>query len=127
MKTRLTVALLSVAIATQAFSGKAAATIVNLDELDIGRSGTTILDDSFDRNTTSTGGSGRVVPSGASFTDGTPANWFVQGSSPITTANNGQARQYRKRYRDTSAPAEHPAHPTGQRRLPDRDGPRRAA
>ena len=92
MKTRLTVALLSVAIATQAFSGKAAATIVNLDELDIGRSGTTILDDGFDRNTTLTGGSGTVVPSGASFTDGTSANWFVQGSIPITTANNGQAQ-----------------------------------
>ena len=38
------------------------------------------------------GGNGTVLPSGTTFSDGTPASYFVQGSIPITTANNGQAQ-----------------------------------
>ena len=93
MKTRLAVALLSAAVAVQAaYSLEAAATVVNFDEIAVVKNGTTILDDSFDRNITLAGGNGKVVDSGTTFTDGTPASYFVQGSIPITTANNGQAQ-----------------------------------
>lgn len=92
MKTGLAVALLSVALALQAYSLDAAATVVNADEVAVVRNGTTILDDSFDRNITLNGGSGKVLSSGTTFSDGTPANYFVQGSIPETTANNGQAQ-----------------------------------
>jgi hypothetical protein len=92
MKTRLAAALLSVALATQAFSIDAAATVVNFDEFAVVRNGTTIFDDSFNRNATLNGGSGTMLPSGTTFTDGTPANYFVQGSISLTTANNGQAQ-----------------------------------
>ena len=86
------VALLSVALVTQAYSLDAAATVVNLDEFAVVRNGTTIFDDSFNRNTTLSGGSGTVLPSGTTFSDGTAANYRVQGSIPETTANNGQAQ-----------------------------------
>jgi hypothetical protein len=89
---RIAVALLSAALVTEAYSLDAAATVVNVDEIAVVKNGTTILDDSFDRNTTLNGGSGTVIPSGATFSDGTPANYFLQGSLPITTANNGQAQ-----------------------------------
>ncbi|MBV9375946.1 MAG: PEP-CTERM sorting domain-containing protein [Alphaproteobacteria bacterium] len=56
------------------------------------RNGTTIFDDSFNRNTTLNGGSGTNLPSGTTFSDGTPASYFVQGSIPETAANNGQAQ-----------------------------------
>jgi hypothetical protein len=86
------VALLS-ALATQAYSLGAAATVVNVDEIAVVRNGATILDDSFNRNITLNGGSGTLgVPSGTTFSDGTPATYFVQGSIPETTANNGQAQ-----------------------------------
>jgi hypothetical protein len=75
-----------------AYSLEAAATVVNFDEIAVVKNGTTILDDSFDRNITLAGGNGKVVDSGTTFTDGTPASYFVQGSIPITTANNGQAQ-----------------------------------
>jgi hypothetical protein len=55
------------------------------------RDGAGIFDDSFDRNATLNGGSGSIIPSGTTFSDGTPANYFVQGSIPLTTLNNGQA------------------------------------
>jgi hypothetical protein len=77
---------------TQAYSLDAAATVVNVDEFAVVQNGTTIFDDSFDRNTTLNGGSGTSLPSGTTFSDGTTANYFVQGSMPETTANNGQAQ-----------------------------------
>jgi hypothetical protein len=89
---RVAVALLSVALATQAYSLDAAATVVNFDEFAVVRNGTTIFDDSFDRNITLIGVPGTPVPSGTTFSDGTAANYGVQGSIPETTANNGQAQ-----------------------------------
>ena len=76
----------------QAYSLDAAATVVNVDEIAIVRDGATIFDDSFNRNTTLNGGSGTFFPSGMTFPDGTPAKYLVQGSVPLTTANNGQAQ-----------------------------------
>ena len=86
------VALLSAALVTEAYSLDAAATVVDLDEFAVVRNGTTIFDDSFNRNTTLNGGSGAYLPSGTAFSDGTAASYFVQGSIPETTANNGQAQ-----------------------------------
>src|SRR5215469_2687884 len=70
----------------------AAAIVVNVDQWAVVRNGVTILDDSFDRNMPLNGGSGASVSSGTIFSDGTPANYFVQGLLPLTTANNGQAQ-----------------------------------
>ena len=53
----VTLALLSAVLVTQAYSLKAAATVVNLDEMAVVRNGTTIFDDSFSRNTTLNGAS----------------------------------------------------------------------
>ena len=92
MKTRLAVAFLPAALAAQAYSLDAAATVVNVDEWAVTRDGVTILDDSFDRNMTLNGGPGAFVPSGTTFSDGSPASYFVQGSIPLTTVNNGQAQ-----------------------------------
>jgi hypothetical protein len=89
---RVAVALLSAALVTQAYSLDAAATVVNVDEFAVVRDGTTIFDDSFDRNTTLNGGSGTVLPSGTTFSDGTAANYRVIGSISETTANNGQVQ-----------------------------------
>jgi hypothetical protein len=89
---RAAVALLSVALVTQAYSIDAAAAVVNVDEFAVARDGTTIFDDSFNRNITLNGGSGTVLPSGTTFSDGTTANYIVQGSILETTANNGQAQ-----------------------------------
>jgi hypothetical protein len=89
---RVAIALLSVALVAQVYSTDAAATVVNVNEVAVVRDGTTIFDDSFNRNATLNGGSGSIIPSGTTFTDGTPANYFVQGSIPLTTANNGQAQ-----------------------------------
>jgi hypothetical protein len=69
----------------------AAASVVNLDEFAVVRDGITIFDDSFNRNIT-LNAAGAPVPSGMTFSDGTPANYFLQGSIPETTANNGQAQ-----------------------------------
>ena len=83
--TGVAVALLSAALVTEAYSLDAAATVVDLDEFAVVRNGTTIFDDSFNRNTTLSGGSGTVLPSGTTFSDGTAANYRVQGSIPETT------------------------------------------
>jgi hypothetical protein len=69
----------------------AAATLVNADELSVTRSGSALFDDPFSRNTTMIGGSGTTIPSGVNFSDGVAANYFVRGSIPESTANNGQA------------------------------------
>jgi hypothetical protein len=89
---RVAIALLSIALAAEGYSIDAAATVVNVDEFAVVRDGTTIFDDSFDRNTTLNGGSGTVLPSGTTFSDGTTANYIVQGSIIETTVNNGQAQ-----------------------------------
>jgi hypothetical protein len=89
---RIPLSFLSVAVIAQAYSIDAAATVVNLDEFSIVRSGTAIFDDSFNQNTTLNGGSGTTLSSGTTFSDGTAANYFVRGSIPETTANNGQAQ-----------------------------------
>ena len=89
---RVAVVLLSVALVTQIYSIDAAATVVNVDEFAVVRNGTTIFGDSFNRNITLNGGSGTVLPSGTTFSDGTAANYRVVGSFPETTANNGQAQ-----------------------------------
>jgi hypothetical protein len=92
VKTWVAAALLSAALGAQAaYSLEAAATAVNFNEFAVVRDGTTIFDDSFNRNATLNGGSGMIVPSGTNFSDGSAANYFVQGSIPVTTANNGQA------------------------------------
>jgi hypothetical protein len=88
----VTLALLSASLVTQAYSLDAAATVVNLDEMAVVRNGTTIFDDSFNRNITLNGGSGAFLPSGSAFSDGTVANYHVIGSIPETAANNGQAQ-----------------------------------
>jgi hypothetical protein len=86
------VALLLVALAAQAYSLDAGATVVNFVEFAVTRDRTTIFNDSFDRNITLNGGSGSLVSSGTTFSDGTPANYRVTGSIPETTANNGRAQ-----------------------------------
>jgi PEP-CTERM motif len=88
----VTLALLSASLVTQAYSFEAAATVINVNEFAVVQNGMTIFDDSFGRNTTLNGGSGTSLPSGTTFSDGTAANYFVQGSIPETTANNGQAQ-----------------------------------
>ena len=122
------IALLLSALVTQAYSLDASATVVNVDEFAVVQNGTTIFDDSFDRNTTLNGGSGTSLPSGTTFSDGTAANYRVVGSFPKTTGEQrpGTA-EYRERFPGRSAPAIHPAHPGGFRRPTDRHGPRRAA
>jgi hypothetical protein len=66
-----------------------------LDEFGVTRLGTTIFDDSFGQVASLSGGSGTVVSSGVSFLAPPgatgPANYFVLGTIPETTANNGQA------------------------------------
>ena len=89
---RVAVAFLSSALLTGAYSIYARADVVNLDEFAVVRNGTTIFEDSFNRNITLNGGSGTVVPSGTTFSDGTAATYRVQGSIPETTSNNGQAQ-----------------------------------
>jgi hypothetical protein len=50
------VALLSAALVTEAYSVDAAASVVNVDEFAVARNGTTIFDDSFNRDITLDGG-----------------------------------------------------------------------
>src|SRR5215467_9928820 len=71
--------------------GSATATSIDMDEFSVTRNGSPIFDDSFNQNTTLNGGTGSSVPSGVNFTGGGPANYFVGGAIPETTANNGQA------------------------------------
>ena len=81
----LTAALLVIAPAA------ASADSVNADELEVIRNGTTIFDDSFASGTPLVGGNGTLQPASVNFSDNTPANYFVHGTIPQTTANNGQA------------------------------------
>ena len=120
--------ILSAALVTQAYSLDASATVVNVDEFAVVQNGTTIFDDSFDRNTTLNGGSGTSLPSGTTFSDGTAANYRVVGSFPKTTGEQrpGTA-EYRERSPDRSGPAIHSAHPGGCRCPSNRVEPRRGA
>src|SRR5215471_9451655 len=86
------VAALSALIIGQVAAFGAAATVVNFDQFAVLRNGSTFFDDSFNRDTTLNGGSGSNIPSGLTFSDGTAANYFVQGSIPLTAADNGQAQ-----------------------------------
>jgi len=118
---RVAVALLSAALVAEVYSPDAAAIIVYADEFAVVKNGTTIFDDSFNRNTTLSGGNGTVLLSGTNFSDGTPASYFLQGSLPETTANNGQgAVQHRQRRLDRAGPECQPWHS-------NRNGPRRGA
>jgi hypothetical protein len=89
---RVVVALLWVAFVTAAYSIDAAATVVYLDEFAVVRNGTTIFDDSFDRNIVLNGGAGTFLSSGTTYSDGTVAFYNLRGSIPESTANNGQAQ-----------------------------------
>ncbi|MGH7066384.1 MAG: PEP-CTERM sorting domain-containing protein [Acetobacteraceae bacterium] len=90
---RRVAALFAVAVIGLGFQPNfAAATVVNADELSVIEGGTGIFDDSFSSNATLVGGTGTIVPSGIDFTGTTTgANYFVRGSIPQSTANNGQA------------------------------------
>ena len=90
--TGVAVALLSAALVTEAYLVDAAASVVNVDEFAVERNGTTIFDDSFNRDITLNGGSGTVIPSGTTFSDGTAATYRVIGSISETAANNGQVQ-----------------------------------
>lgn len=79
------------AIALSIDPGTAAATSTPMDEFSVTLSGSPLFDDSFNQNTTLNGGTGSSVPSGVNFTGGGPANYFVHGTIPESTANNGQA------------------------------------
>jgi hypothetical protein len=89
---RTAVVLLSAALITGAYSLDAVATVINIDEFEVVRNGTTLFEDSFDRNTTLNGGSGAYLPSGTNFHDGTGASYFVRGSFAESATNNGQAQ-----------------------------------
>jgi PEP-CTERM motif len=86
----LIVLLVLMAVGLSATPREAAADVFPLDEFSVTRSGATIFDDSFNRNTTLT--PPNPVASGTTFSDGSAANYFVQGTVPETTANNGQAQ-----------------------------------
>ena len=75
--TGIAVALLSAALVTEVYLVDAAASVVNVDEFAVARNGTTIFDDSFNRDITLDGGSGTVIPSGTTFSDGTAATYRV--------------------------------------------------
>jgi hypothetical protein len=63
-----------------------------MDEFSVTLNGSPLFDDTFNQNTTLNGGTGTTVPSGSNFAGGTAANYFVHGTIPETTANNGQAQ-----------------------------------
>jgi hypothetical protein len=71
-------------------ANRAAATIVNADELSVTRNGSALFDDSFSQNVSLAGGAGTFFPSGLNFSTGAAADYFVKGTASETTANNGQ-------------------------------------
>lgn len=70
----------------------ALADLFYLNEFVVDRNNATIFVDSFNRNALLNGSPPAVVPSGANFSNGTPANYFVTGTIPESTGNNGQAQ-----------------------------------
>jgi len=82
--------LILIAVGLSAVPREAAADVFPVDEFSVTRNGAPLFDDSF--NSTTTLMPPNPVASGINFTpDGSPANYFVQGTIPQTTANNGQA------------------------------------
>ena len=71
--------------------GSATATSIDMDEFSVTRNGSPLFDDTFNQNTTLNGGTGSTVASGTNFSGDGPADYFVHGAIPETTANNGQA------------------------------------
>ena len=70
----------------------AQATSIYIDEFNATLNGSPLFDDTFNQNTTLVGGTGATVASGVNFAGtSTGANYFVHGSIPEQTANNGQA------------------------------------
>ena len=69
----------------------AQAETVFLDEYSVMRDGTQIFDDTFNRNTTLNGNPPAPVNSGTMFSDSSAAEYFVRGTIPEATGNNGQA------------------------------------
>ena len=78
-------------LATAAVPGSATATSIYMDEFSVTRNGSPLFDDTFNQNTTLSGGTGSTVGSGVNFAGDGPANYFVHGTIPETTANSGQA------------------------------------
>jgi hypothetical protein len=89
----LKVAPLSVlaGLAVAGVPSPAEATEINMDEFSVTLNGSPLFDDSFNQNITLNGGTGSTVASGVNFAGDGPANYFVQGMIPESTANNGQA------------------------------------
>jgi hypothetical protein len=89
------VLLILMAVGLSAMPREAAADTFPLDEFGVTRLGTPIFDDSFGQVPSLSGGSGTVVSSGVNFLAPPgatgPANYFVVGTIPEATANNGQA------------------------------------
>jgi hypothetical protein len=65
-------------------------TTVNVDEFQVILNQSVIFDDSFNSNTTLQN-SGPLQPASVTFSNGATADYFVHGTIPQTTANNGQA------------------------------------
>jgi hypothetical protein len=73
-------------------STSALADVINADEFTVtGIGGSVSFDDSFNRALTLIGGSGTALSTGANFSNGTAANYFVKGTMTETTNNGGQA------------------------------------
>jgi PEP-CTERM motif len=89
------VLLVLMSVGLSAVPREAAADTFALDEFGVTRLGTPIFDDSFGQVASLSGGSGTVVSSGVNFLAPPgatgPANYFVVGTIPETTMNNGQA------------------------------------
>jgi PEP-CTERM motif len=88
------VLLVLMAVGLSAMPREATADTFPLDEFGV-TLGTPIFDDSFGQVSSLSGGSGAVVSSGVNFLAPPgamgPANYFVVGTIPEATANNGQA------------------------------------
>ena len=76
---------------TAAAPGSATATSIHMDEFSVTLNGSPLFDDSFNQNTTLNGGTGSTVGSGSNFANDGPASYFVHGTIPESTPNNGQA------------------------------------
>ena len=78
-------------VALLSSTAMATPTTVNVDEFAVDLNAPVIFDDSFNSTTTLVGGTGALQTASVTFSDGTTANYFVHGTIPQTTANNGQA------------------------------------
>jgi len=78
-------------VALLSSTAMATPTTVNVDQFAVQLNTPLIFNDSFNSNTSLVGGTGALQPASVTFSDGTTANYFVHGTIPQTTANNGQA------------------------------------